>query len=233
MIKRFLPLAGVCAAMTILMGGAASAAGGDSGGSPYAPGTYHIDSSRALASFFPPQGGGVDVMVGQGTFVLSPRGGSQVTLVTGTVLTLDLMGPSGDWSYGCFMIPSRDFILDPSLHSAHLTTALPETSNCGEGTLMTIDHRVLHRPGDPSRGGATIDVMWTWQGVVSTNQQTSQSRCGTYHNDTRDTDTLALTTATASISGVGDGLVAEPYSSLFSQSEDVTVTGTWGDLCAY
>ena len=197
------------------------------------PGTYHYDSSRGLASFSTPDGGGADITVERGSFVFAPRGSTTLTLVSGTVVGLNTYDPSGTWSGGCFMIPDSDFTMDPSMRSAHLQTTLPATSNCGDGTLMTIDHRVLHRPDDHSRGGSSIDLTWTWQGVVSTNQQNGQSACGSYHTEQRDTNALAFTTVTGSISGLGDHLVAGPYASLYRTGWDIMVTGSYGPLCAY
>ena len=116
MIKRFLPIAGVCGLLSVVLAGTAAAGGGGYGG----PGHFRFSDTTAYANFGDPSAAystSVYLDRGQLSFKAKRAPGAPVIQKFGTVLNVsEYSGTTSE--YGCWIIPDSAFVVASDLSAA-------------------------------------------------------------------------------------------------------------------
>src|SRR5256885_5463575 len=118
MIKRFLPIAGLCGLLSVALAGTAAAGGGGGYGGP---GHFQFSDTTAYATFGDPSSGdyltGIYVDRGQLSFKLKRTPGAPVVEKPGTLLSVNEYSATTS-EYGCWVIPDSAFVVANDLSSA-------------------------------------------------------------------------------------------------------------------
>ncbi len=244
MNMRLLPIAGLTGLVSIALASSAVAGGG---GWPPAPGNYRQSDTSAFASLSGPpttvitpgKGGGPGpsdfayVGVDRGLHTFKPKSGPGLVQQSGTMLTLDLFTASGGYTSGCWIIADRDFVVATDLSSASLSTTVPAASNCpGSPLNVSALNGVTGKGGGGGGGGApvTLNLSWTYNGVISHSQDNGVLRCGSFQTTAHYDDDHASASAQGQISGA-TGTMTSDYSSIDKSAYDQVVNGVPADAC--
>jgi hypothetical protein len=237
---RLLPILGITGLFSIALAGSAVAGGG---GWPPAPGTYKTKDISANASLagpltticnpkgcFPQPSEIAYVNVDRGLHTFKPRGGEILVQQSGTMLNLSLYTTSGPGVNGCWIIADSDFIVAENLSSASLLTTVPAASNCPGTPLAVSSTNVVTPKGGGGGGGGgtepiTLNVSWTFKGVVSHSQDEGELVCGSFKTKSAFDLDHATATSHGQITGASSTLTAD-FASIDNSSSKQVVKGT-------
>jgi hypothetical protein len=240
MNMRLLPILGITGLFSIALAGSAGAGGGW----PPAPGTYKMKDISANASLagplttictpkgcFPQPSEFAYVNVDRGLHTFKPRGGETLVQQSGTMLNLSLYTTSGPGVNGCWIIADSDFIVAENLSSASLLTTVPAASNCPGTPLAVSSTNVVTPKGGGGGGGGggtepiTLNVSWTYKGVVSHSQDEGELVCGSFKTKSAFDLDHATAVSQGQITGASATLTAD-FASIDNSSSKQVVKGT-------
>ena len=246
MKMRLLPILGIAGLFSVALAGSA-VAGGGGGGFPPAPGTYKTTDLSANASLVGPPTticgpkgcgpGSSDfafVNVDRGLHTFKPRAGETLVQQSGTMLNLSLFSVSGTSVFGCWIIADGDFIVAADLSSASLLTTVPGQSNCPGTPLAVSSTNVVTAKGGGGGGTApiTLNVTWTFKGVVSHARDDGKLTCGSFTTKSDFDLDHASAVSQGQISGASATLTSD-FASIDSSSSHQVVNGTPLDACFF
>ena len=248
MKMRLLPILGITGLFSIALAGSAVAGGG---GWPPAPGTYKTTDLSATADLvgattivcYPPKGcfpvpsESAFVSVDRGLHTFKPRGGNTLVQQTGTMLNFYYSNISGATASGCWMIADSDFTVAKDLSSASLVTTVQGASNC-PGTPLSVSALNVVSPkggggdGGGTAGSITLNLSWTYKGVVSHSRDDGTLTCGSFQTVARQDSDHATATSQGDITGASATLTSQ-YASIDNSSGNQVVKGTPIDACFF
>jgi hypothetical protein len=249
MKMRLLPILGITGLFSIALAGSAAAGGG---GWPPAPGTYRATDTSANASLvgpstivcYPPKGcfpqpsAFADASIDRGLHTFKPRGSASLVQQTGTMLNLFLYNTvSGTSIAGCWIIADSDFTVAPDLSSASLSTTVPGESNCpGMPMKVSSTNLVTVKGGGGGGGGGTgpitLNLSWTYKGVVSHGRDDGMLTCGSFMTVGGFDSDHATATSQGQITGASATLTSQ-FASIDHTSTNQVVKGTPVDACFF
>jgi hypothetical protein len=241
---RLLPILGITGLFSIALAGSAVAGGG---GWPPAPGTYKTTDTSATASLVGPStivcgpkgcGPGPSdfayVNVDRGLHTFKPRGGDLLVQQNGTMLNFSLFTTSGSVG-GCWMIADGDFTIANDLSSASLSTTVQGESNCPGTPLAVSSTNVVTGKGGGGGGGGgvgpiTLNITWTYKGVVSHARDDGTLICGSFKTVAGQDSDHATAVSQGQITGSSANLTSD-FASIDQSSSKQVVKGTPVDAC--
>jgi hypothetical protein len=246
MKMRWLPMLGITGLFSIAMAGSAVAGGG---GWPPAPGTYKMTDTSATADLlgattivcYPPKGcfpepsESAYVSVDRGLHTFKPKGGKTLVQQTGTMLNFYYSNTSGTSVSGCWMIADGDFTVARDLSSASLVTTVQGASNC-PGTPLSVSALNVVSPkggGGDGGGGAgpiTLNVSWTYKGVVSHVRDDGKLTCGSF-STVAGLDSDHATALSQGQITVASATLTSDFASIDDSSSRQVVKGVPVDAC--
>lgn len=243
---RLLPILGITGLFSIALAGSAVAGGG---GWPPAPGTYKTTDTSATADLVAgstivcyPQKGCYPqptdlayVSVDRGLHTFKPRGGKTLIQQTGTMLNFYFSTASGTNASGCWMIADDDFTVAKDLSSASLVTTVQGESNCPGTPLAVSSTNVVTPKGGGGGGGGTVgpitlNLSWTYKGVVSHARNDDTLTCGSFKTVAKQDSDHATATSQGDITGASASLTSQ-FASIDHSSSNQIVKGTPVDAC--
>jgi hypothetical protein len=243
---RLLPVMGITGLVSIALAGSAVAGGG---GWPPAPGTYKTTDRSANANLvgpstivcYPPKGcfpqpsDFAYVNVDRGLHTFKPRGGEALVQQSGTMLNLYLSTASGTSASGCWIIADGDFTVAKDLSSASLATTVQGASNCPGTPLAVSSTNVVTGKGGGGGGGGstgpiTLNLSWTYKGVVSHSRDDGKFTCGGFTTKADLDSDHASAVAQGQITGASASLTSD-FASIDNSSSHQVVKGTPVDAC--
>jgi hypothetical protein len=248
MKMRLLPILGITGLFSIALAGSAVAGGG---GWPPAPGNYQTADTSANASLvgpstivcspkgcYPQPSDFAYVSVDRGLHTFKPRGGAGLVQQSGTMLSLYMYSASGTSASGCWIIADSDFTVAKDLSSATLSTTVPGESNCpGTPLAVSSTNLVTGKGGGGGGGGGgaepiTLNVSWTYKGVVSHVRDDGKMTCGSFSTVAGLDADHATALSQGQISGASASLTSE-YASIDQSSSRQIVKGAPVDACFF
>jgi hypothetical protein len=246
-LRRMVPIGGALAALSLAFAGSAAAGGG--GGFP-PPGDYTFNDTGAFASYQivppgPTSGGDyLFLNVDRGVQTFQPRNanqdGSDVITQAGTMLSMSAsLSSTNTYEYGCWMIPDSAFVVGDKLHSASLAIHIDATTllcpGIPIGPAASLGKGVVTPKG--GGGGVTfplpldVNVGWTWKGLVGTSHDTNSFKCGVLAVRSDSSRQSALSTSTATVSGIG-GSPSDAFAQVARSESKMSVKGTLPVNCS-
>lgn len=241
---RLLPIVGAAGFLSVALAGTALAGGGWP-----APGVYKLADAAAFASLSGPPTTVCDpykgcgpgpsdsayVTVDRGLHTFKAKGGgAPVIQQSGTMLTLGLYTASnGNYVFGCWMIPDSDFVVASDLSSASVSTTVPPQSTCpGQPMGLTPAGALDGKPGGGGGGGSpiTINVTWTWNGVVGHEHDAGQYACGSFKATAGFDYDVASATSQGQFTGASATLT-DDFSAITQSANNQVISGTLPDAC--
>lgn len=250
MNMRLLPILGITGLFSVALAGSAVAGGG---GWPPAPGTYQTTDLSANANLVGPTttvcspkgcyqepSDFAYVTVDRGLHTFKPRGGARLVQQSGTMLNLSLYTASGPSVYGCWIIADSDFSVAKGLTSASLSTTVPGESNCPGAPLAVSATNVVTGKGGGGGGGGgggatgpiTLNLSWTYKGVVSHVRDDGKLTCGSFSTASGLDGDHATAASNGQITGASASLTSE-YASIDQSSTRQVVKGAPVDACFF
>jgi hypothetical protein len=246
MDKRLLPILGITGLFSIALAGSAVAGGG---GWPPAPGTYKMTDISATANLvagstvvcypgkgcFPQPTDSAYVTVDRGLHTFKPKGGKTLVQQTGTMLNFYFYTASGTNASGCWMIADGDFTVAKDLSSASLLTTVEGESNC-PGTPLAVSATNVVTPkgggggGGGSVGPITLNLTWTYKGVVSHSHDDGKLTCGGFSTVAGLDSDHATALSQGQITGASATLVSD-FAAIDDSSSKQVVKGVPLDAC--
>lgn len=245
---RLLPVLGMTGLFSVALAGSAVAGGG---GWPPVPGNYQMVDTSANASLvgppttvctpkgcYPQPSDFAYVSVDRGLHTFKPRGGTQLVQQSGTMLTLYMFSATGPSVDGCWIIADSDFAVAKDLSSATLSTTVPGASNCPGSPLAVSSTNVVTGKGGGGGGGGggtgpiTLNLSWTYKGVVSHGHDDGQFSCGSFATVAGADFDHATATSQGQISAASASLASE-YASIDQSMSRQLVKGAPVDACFF
>jgi len=246
MKMRLLPILGITGFFSIALAGSAVAGGG---GWPPAPGDYRTADTAANANLvgpstivcyrpkgcFPQPSAFAYVSVDRGLHTFKPRGDARLVQQSGTMLNLFMYTASGPSVSGCWIVADSDFTVAKDLSSAALSTTVPGESNCPGTPMKVSSTNVVTAKGGGGGGGATgpitLNLSWTYKGVVSHVHDDGMLTCGSFSTKAGLDSDHATALSQGQITGA-PGLTSE-YASIDHSSSRQVVKGVPVDACFF
>jgi len=249
MNMRLLPILGITGLFSIALAGSAVAGGG---GWPPVPGTYKTTDTSATADLvgattivcypqkgcFPEPSEFAYVSVDRGLHTFKPRGGAPLVQQSGTMLNFYFSTVSGTNVSGCWMIADGDFAVAKDLSGASLSTTVQGESNCPGTPLAVSSTNVVTGKGGGGGGGGgstgpvTLNLSWTYKGVVSHAHDDGMLTCGTFKTSAGQDSDHASATSQGLITGASATLTSQ-YAFIDSTVSNQIVKGTPVDACFF
>jgi hypothetical protein len=248
MNMRMLPIFGVTGLLSVALAGSAVAGGG---GWPPAPGPYKTTDLSASADLvgattivcypekgcFPVPSESVSVSVDRGLHTFKPKGGKTLVQQTGTMLNFYYSNISGANVSGCWIIADGDFTVAKGLSSASLVTTVQGASNCPGMPLSVSALNVVSPKGGGAGGDGTmtpitLNVSWTYRGVVSHSRNDGSLTCGSFRTVAKQDSDHASATVQAAITGASATLTSE-FAFIDNSSGNQVVKGVPVDACLF
>jgi len=248
MNMRLLPILGITGLFSIALAGSAVAGGG---GWPPVPGTYKATDTSATADLvgattivcypqkgcFPEPSEFAYVSVDRGLHTFKPRGGgAPLVQQSGTMLNFYFSTVSGTNVSGCWMIADGDFTVASDLSSASLSTTVQGESNCPGAPLAVSSTNVVTGKGGVGGGGTTgpitLNLSWTYNGVVSHVHDDGMLTCGTFKTSAKQDSDHASATSQGAITGASATLTSQ-YAYIDNSSNNQVVKGAPVDACFF
>ena len=244
---RLLPILGIPGLFSIVLASSAVAGGG---GWPPAPGTYKTTDLSANASLvgpstivcgpkgcYPQPSDFAYVTVDRGLHTFKPHGGEALVQQIGTMVNLFLYSPSGPSVSGCWIIADTDFTVARDLSSASLSTIVPGQSNCPGTPLAVSSTNVVTGKGGGGGGGGgtgpiTLNLSWTYKGVVSHVQDDGTFACGDFTTTSGFDSDHATAVSQGQITGASATLTSD-FASIDQGSSRQVVKGAPVDACFF
>jgi len=211
MFNRLLPAIGVVGVLTVVVAGSAAAGGGGGYGGP---GVFHFSDTSVNASFYDlPSDTYTNVYVdrGQQSFKAKRTPGAPVTEITGTVLNINTYSPSaGTGSFGCWIIPDKDFAVAGDLSSATVNALATDEQPCpgyyfgsATGGKPGLQSSIGYGGGGPGTGmpPTPVNLSLAGTGAVWTNTNNSTDRCQGFSAVSHNTFDYEYATASGSVGG--------------------------------
>jgi hypothetical protein len=150
------------------------------------------------------------------------------------MLTLDLFTVSGPSVSGCWIINDGDFVVASDLSSASLSTTVPAQSNCPGVPFALSSANVISGKGggDGGGGGAptTLNLTWTYKGVVGHLQDNGQYMCGSFQTIAGLDQDQASATSQGQITGASETLTSD-FATIDRSTNNQLLKGTLPDAC--
>ena len=250
MNMRLFPILGITGLFSIALAGSAVAGGG---GWPPAPGSYKITDTSATAELvgattivcYPPKGCFPEpsefayVSVDRGLHTFKPKGGAPLVQQSGTMLNFYFSTVSGTDVSGCWMIADGDFSVAKDLSSASLSTTVEGESNCPGAPLAVSSTNVVTAKGGGGGGGGggtatpvTLNLSWTYKGVVSHGHDDGMLTCGTFKTSAQQDSDHASATSQGQITGASATLTSQ-YAYIDNSSSNQVIKGAPVDACFF
>jgi len=241
MIKRFLPIAGVCGLLSVALAGTAAAGGGGGYGGP---GHFQFSDTTAYATFGDPSSGdyltGIYVDRGQLSFKHKRTPGAPVVEKNGTLLSVNEYSATTS-EYGCWVIPDSAFVVANDLSSASVNVHATADMVCPG---FYVGSATGGKPGLQSSigyGGAgggepptlitdtVVNLTWTGSGDLWKNSNSGISKCGSYTASFHGTFDYEYSTATGT---VGDQTgSSDPFAQVGRNTQDSNAASTPSGAC--
>ncbi len=148
--------------------------------------------------------------------------------MTDTSATADLVGA---------MIADGDFSVAKDLSSASLSTTVEGESNCPGAPLAVSSTNVVTGKGGGGGGGGggtatpvTLNLSWTYKGVVSHGHDDGILTCGTFKTSAQQDSDHASATAQGQITGASATLTSQ-YAYIDNSSSNQVIKGAPIDAC--
>jgi hypothetical protein len=247
MNMRMLPVLGITGLLSVALAGSAVAGGGW----PPAPGTYKTTDLSASAELagattivcypekgcFPQPIEFASVSVDRGRHTFKPKGGKTLVQQTGTMLNFYYFNTSGANVSGCWMIADGDFTVAKDLSRASLVTTVQGPSNCPGTPLSVSALNVVSAKGGGGDGGGTmtpitLNVSWTYRGVVSHARNDGTLTCGSFKTAAKQDSDHASATSQGDVTGASATLTAR-YAYIDNTTSNQVVKGTPVDACFF
>jgi hypothetical protein len=246
MNMRLFPILGITGLFSIALAGSAIAGGG---GWPPAPGNYQTVDTSASSNLvgpstivcgpkgcYPQPSDFAYVSVDRGLHTFKPRDGARLVQQSGTMLSLYMSSASGASVDGCWMIADSDFTVAKDLSSASLSTTVPGESNCPGAPLAVSATNVVTGKGGGGGGGGTgpitLNLNWTYKGVVSHVRDDAKMTCGSFSTVAGLDADHATALSQGQISGASASLTSD-YASIDQSSSRQLVKGAPVDACFF
>jgi hypothetical protein len=246
MNMRLLPILGITGLVSIALAGSAAAGGG---GWPPAPGTYKTTDTSATADLvgattlvcypqkgcYPQPTEFAYVTVDRGLHTFKPRGGETLVQQTGTMLNFYFYTAAGTNASGCWIIADDDFVVAKVLFIASHMTTLQGESNCpGMPLAVSSTNVVTGKGGGGSGGGSmapvTLNLNWTYNGVVSHTGDDGTLTCGSFKTVAKQESDHASATSQGQITGASATLTSQ-FASIDDSSNNQVVKGVPVKAC--
>ena len=229
MIKRFLPIAGVCGLLSVVLAGTAAAGGGGGYGGP---GHFRFSDTTAFASFGDPYSGGYSTGVyldrGQLSFKTRLTPGAPVVQKNGTVLSVNEYSATAS-EYGCWVIPDSAFVVASDLSSASVNVHATADMQCPG---YFVSGATGGKPGLQSSigyggGGGepptlitdiVVNVTWAGNGGLWKNSNSGTSKCGSYTANFHGTFDYEYATATGTVGDASGS--SDPFAQVGQNTQD-------------
>jgi hypothetical protein len=246
---RLLPILGLTGLFAVALAGSAAAGGG---GWPPPPGNYKMTDTSATANLvgattivcypekgcFPEPSEFAYVSVDRGLHTFKPKGGARLVQQSGTMLNFYFSSVSGTFVSGCWMIADGDFTVAKDLSSASLSTTVQGESNCPGAPLAVSSTNVVTGKGGGGGGGGgttgpvTLNLSWTYKGVVSHAHNDGTLTCGTFKTSAQQDSDHASAASQGQITGASATLTSQ-YAYIDNSSSNQVVKGTPIDACFF
>jgi hypothetical protein len=158
---------------------------------------------------------------------------------SGTMLNLYMFSASGPTVDGCWIIADGDFTVAKDLSGAALSTTVPGESNCPGAPLAVSATNVVTGKGGGGGGGGggtagpiTLNLSWTYKGVVSHVHDDGKLTCGNFSTASGLDADHATAASQGQITGASASLTSE-YASIDQGSTRQVVKGTPVDACFF
>lgn len=239
MIKRFLPIAGVCGLLSVALAGTAAAGGGGFAG----PGHFQFSDTTAYATFGDPYSGSSSTSVyldrGQLSFKLKRTPGAPVVQKFGTMLSVNESSATTS-AYGCWIIPDSAFVVARDLSSGSVNVHATADMQCPG---VFVGSATGGKPGLQSSiygggGGGVpptvitdivVNVTWTGNGGLWKNSNSGTSKCGSYNANFHGTFDYEYSTATGT---VGDATgPSDPFAQVAHSTQDMNSNSVPSAVC--
>jgi hypothetical protein len=228
MFKRFLPIAGVCGVLSIVLAGTAAAGGGGGYGGP---GHLRFSDTTAYATFSDTNSGySTSVYLDRGQLSFKPKrtSGGPVVQKNGTVLNVNEYSATAS-EYGCWVIPDSAFVVAGDLSSASVNVHATADMQCPGGF---VSGATGGKPGLQSSigyggGGGVpptqitdivVSLAWTGNGGLWKNTNSGTSKCGSYKATFHSTFDYEYAAATGTIGDQSGS--SDPFGQIGQSSQD-------------
>ncbi|MDQ6713949.1 MAG: hypothetical protein M3Z28_12285 [Candidatus Dormibacteraeota bacterium] len=155
---------------------------------------------------------------------------------TGTMLNFYFYTASGTNASGCWLIDDKDFIVAKDLSNASLSTTVQGESNCpGTPLAVSATNVVTGKSGGGGGGGGTVgpvtlNISWSYNGVVSHVRDDGTLTCGDFKTVARQDSDHASATSQGQITGASASLTSQ-FASMDASSSRQVVKGVPVDAC--
>ena len=241
MIKRFLPIAGVCGLLSVALAGTAAAGGGGGYGGP---GHFQFSDTTAYATFGDPSSGdyltGIYVDRGQLSFKLKRTPGAPVVEKPGTLLSVNEYSATTS-EYGCWVIPDSAFVVANDLSSASVNVHATADMVCpgfyvggatgGKPGLQSSIGYGGGGGGEPPTliTDIVVNLTWTGSGALWKNSNSGISKCGSYSANFHGTFDYEYATATGAVGDVTGS--SDPFAQVGRNSQDSNAASSPSGAC--
>jgi hypothetical protein len=151
------------------------------------------------------------------------------------MLNFSLSTTSGASFGGCWMIADSDFVVANDLSSASLLTTVQGESNCPGTPLAVSSTNVVTGKGGGDGGGGgvgpiTLNIAWTYKGVVSHARDDGTLTCGNFKTAAGQDSDHATADSQGQITGASATLTSD-FASIDQSSSKQVVKGAPVDAC--
>ena len=239
LIRKLALVVSVVVGASLALAAVVVAAGGAGG---LGPGAYTFNDKEAYAAFGTPQGGsasqqGFSVIVDRGMNSFRPKAPrGPRTVMSNTIVSLDIFDDAGNASFGCFIVNPADFTVSKDLQTARLHTTLTADKVCpGFGSPVTGTKGVTPLAGGGGGGAGlplpiTLDIEWTGLGVTSFGTDRSTTQCLDYSTQFNSAYRSSNANAAGTMSALA-GSFATPQAAVISSDVKATIKGTPQPAC--
>jgi hypothetical protein len=152
------------------------------------------------------------------------------------MLNFSLFTTSGTSVGGCWMIADGDFTVAKNLSSASLSTTVQGESNCPGTPLAVSSTNVVSGKGGGGGGGGgtgpiTLNLSWTYKGIVSHAQDDGTFTCGSFKTAATQESNHATATSQGQITGSSAAALTSDFASIDDSSSKQVVKGVPVDAC--
>ena len=243
MIKRFLPIAGVCGLLSVVLAGTAAAGGGGGYGGP---GHLRFSDTTASANFGDPSSGGYSTSVyldrGQLSFKAKRTPGAPVVQKNGTVLNVSEYSATTS-EFGCWVIPDSAFVVANDLSSATVNVHATADMQCPGyfvGSAAGGKPGLQSSLGDGGGGGGggqpptvitdvVVNLTWAGNGALWKNSNSGSSKCGSYRANFHGTFDYEYATATGTVGDASGS--SDPFAQVGQSTQDSNSNSVPSSAC--
>jgi hypothetical protein len=226
MIKRFLPIAGVCGLLSVVLAGTAAAGGGYGG-----PGHFRFSDTTASANLADPYAGystSVYLDRGQLSFKAKRTPGAPVTQKFGTLLNVsEYSGTTSE--YGCWIIPDSAFVVASDLSGASVNVHATADMQCpgyfvsgATGGKPGLQSSIGYGGGGGEPPTPITDIVvnltWAGNGGLWKNSNSGTSKCGSFTANFHGTFDYEYATATGTVGDVSGS--SDPFAQVGRSTQD-------------